>query len=52
MVVANSMTPLPKKLVQGKRFNLRECEVLIAMEIIKSELGIVKNIKSISKHVD
>jgi hypothetical protein len=31
LVIAHSMTPLPKKLIQGKRFNLRRCEVLIAI---------------------
>jgi len=25
LVIAHSMTPLPKKLIQGKRFNLRRC---------------------------
>lgn len=31
MVIAHSLTPLPKKLTQGKRFNLRRCEILIAI---------------------
>lgn len=31
IVIAHSMTPLPKKLIQGKRFNLRRCELLIAL---------------------
>jgi hypothetical protein len=25
IVIAHSLTPLPKKLIQGKRFNLRRC---------------------------
>jgi hypothetical protein len=25
IVIAHSLTPLPKKLTQGKRFNLRRC---------------------------
>ena len=31
LIVAHSLTPLPKKLIQGKRFNLRRCEILIAL---------------------
>lgn len=31
IVIAHSLTPLPKKLIQGKRFNLRRCEILIAI---------------------
>ena len=48
-VVADSKTPLPKKLVLGKRDNLRQCEVLIGIEIIRAELAIQEEIASISK---
>lgn len=30
------MTPQPKKMIQGKRENLRMAEILIGIEIIKS----------------
>jgi hypothetical protein len=43
LVLAHSMTPLPKKLIQGKRFNLRRCEILIALEYLKGEAGTVKD---------
>lgn len=39
IVIAHSMTPLPKKLIQGKRFNLRRCEILIAIEYMKIVAG-------------
>ena len=42
------MTPLPKKLIKGKRFNLRECEIQIGIELITADLGLAKDIKSIS----
>lgn len=42
------MTPQPQKLIKGKRFNLRECEIQIGIELIMSELGIVKEVRSIS----
>jgi len=48
LIIAHSMTPLPKKLVQGKRFNLRRCEIMIAIEYIKSSAGTSKDLKSLS----
>ena len=42
-MVANSLTPEPTKLTEGKRNNLRQCEILIGVELIKSELGITKD---------
>jgi hypothetical protein len=50
MVFAHSLTPLPKKLTQGKRFNLRRCEVLIAIEYVKITAGTTKDIRSLSKY--
>jgi hypothetical protein len=31
MVLAHSMTPMPKKMIKGKRENLRACEIQIAI---------------------
>jgi hypothetical protein len=45
------LTPLPKKLIQGKRFNLRRCEVLIAIEYVKVAAGTTKDIRSLSKYL-
>ena len=42
LVMAHSLTPLPKKLIQGKRFNLRRCEILIALEYLKNSAGTTK----------
>ena len=42
LIMAHSMTPLPKKMIQGKRFNLRRCELLIALEYLKSSAGTTK----------
>lgn len=53
-VVANSLTPEPTKLTEGKRNNLRQCEILIGVELIKSELGITKdftNMRTVWCHV-
>jgi len=49
IVMAHSLTPLPKKLIQGKRFNLRRCEVLIALEYLKGSAGTTKDFQSLSK---
>jgi hypothetical protein len=46
-VLANSMTPMPKKLIRGKRFNLRQCEVQIALELIMADMGIGKDVTTI-----
>ena len=43
IVIAHSLTPLPKKLIQGKRFNLRRCELLIALEYLKTSAGSTHN---------
>ena len=48
LLIAHSLTPLPKKLIQGKRFNLRRCEMLIAIEYLKSSAGTTKEFKSLS----
>jgi hypothetical protein len=48
IVLAHSLTPLPKKLIQGKRFNLRRCEILIAIEYLKNSAGTTKDFTSLS----
>ena len=49
MIIAHSMTPLPKKMIKGKRQNLRACEIHIGIEIIKAELGAVATIESLGQ---
>lgn len=46
--MAHSMTPMPKMMTQGKRHNLRACEIKIGIEIIKSEFGVSASINSLS----
>jgi len=48
IILAHSLTPLPKKLIQGKRFNLRRCEILIAIEYLKNSAGTTKDFSSLS----